>query len=346
MNSQITNIRDPAGRLELGMESPFRLSARRSAEQGWETDHLGRLQAAAKHRDDAVFITDQEGCIIWVNPMFETLTGFAFDEAIGKTASLFMSGVQAREFYAKLWLLFLEGKEYCGVFVGRKKNDSVFHMEQRIRPFTDSNGNVSCFVSTCRDVTEDVCAMERLSYLANHDMLTGLANRMLFKDRLNRELVHAARHGGGFAVFFLDVDQLKRVNDLHGHHAGDQILQTMAGILQNCVRMEDTVARLGGDEFAMILKEVSQRESALKIVATIMASLRQGATIEGIHTPMSVSIGICLYPGDGCDEHTLLERADRAMYRAKSAGGGGYYFFDPDMEDQGNASTDEYGQAG
>jgi len=306
----------------------FLLYLRPVVEAAEVIDHLRRLQEAVEHSDYSVIITDRKGVIQYVNPAFEMLTGFRREEAIGRTPALFKSNAHSPRFYNKVWARLNIGKEVCVVFLNRTKDGSLYHEEMRIRPFIDSQGQITHFISMGRDVSERVHMLERIEYLANFDMLTGVANRALFKDRLHRELIHAVRHGIGFTLLYLDLDLFKPVNDTYGHATGDLLLQMAATILKQCVRNEDTVARLGGDEFALILKGVSSRECARKILDTILLSLRRGTLIEGRMLTLSASIGACLFPDHGNDECSLLKHADHAMYRAKAAGGNGYCFFD------------------
>ncbi len=291
-------------------------------------DDLLRLQIRAAQNSDAIVVTDCGGAIVYVNCAFERLTGYSRDEAVGKTPALVKSNIHSRTFYAKLWSALQEGREFRSVFINRRKNGELYHEEKLIRPFVDEHGGITHFVSVGRDVSTAIRAVKRMEYLATHDLLTALPNRVLFKDRLRREFAQAKHLGRGFALCFLDVDKLKPVNDLYGHGAGDLLLRIVAGVLKASVREIDTAARLGGDEFGLIVAGVSRREDAQKVLADILASLRSGAVGKDCLLPPSVSIGGSLYPDDGIDEHTLLVCADQAMYRAKAGGGDGYCFFD------------------
>lgn len=228
---------------------------------------------------------------------------------------------------ARLRSTLRSGNEFGAVFVNRRKNGEVFHEEESIRPFADALGNITHFVASGRDVSERIHALERLDYLANHDSLTGLPNRNLFSNRMHQAMTRVSRHGADFALLYLDLDRFKTVNDRHGHAAGDALLQAVALRLKQCVREEDTVARTGGDEFALLLSDIACGEDARKVIDKILASLRHGVGVEGWRVSVSVSIGVCFFPADGNDQRSLLTHADRAVCRAKSAGGDGYRFF-------------------
>lgn len=288
---------------------------------------LNRLIEAVERSADVVVITDINGVIEYVNPVFEAITGFSRREALGRTPRIVKSGMHGPDFYAELWSTLRSGKEFRAVFVNRKKNGDIYYEEETIRPFVDALGQITRFVSTGRDVSERIHTLERLDFLANHDSLTGLPNRNLFTDRLRQALARAARRGGSFALLCLDLDQFKALNDRHGHAAGDDLLRTVALRLTQCVREEDTVARLGGDEFALILADIARREDVQKVLDKILAAVREEVAVEAHGVSISASIGVSVFPDDGDDACSLVARADRAMYHVKAAGGDGYRFF-------------------
>jgi diguanylate cyclase (GGDEF)-like protein len=174
---------------------------------------------------------------------------------------------------------------------------------------------------------------QREQYLAYHDSLTGLPNRMLFRDRLEQALAQSKRTGRLTAVLFLDLDGFKRVNDTLGHTAGDQLLQGVAERLKQCVRTSDTVARLGGDEFTIILTNVTQPQGAATVAEKVRSALARPLAVAGQEVFVTTSIGISFCPTDGSDAETLLKRADRAMYSAKAQGKNTYQLFIPAMEE-------------
>jgi diguanylate cyclase (GGDEF)-like protein/PAS domain S-box-containing protein len=322
----------PIEPVALDGETAFLLCLRPARESCEAIDHLGRLLEAAESNESSVIVTDCMGIIEYVNPAFEVLTGFSREEVVGKTPALFQTERCSSKLRTQCWKTLRNGEEFCCVLVNRRKDGGYYHEKMRIRPFINTRGEITHFVSMGRDISALVNRLERIAYLANFDILTGLPNRVLFKDWLKQEFIHASRHGGGFTLLFVDLDLFKPINDLYGHATGDLVLRQVATLIRQCIREEDTVARLGGDEFALILREVSCRQNAGRIVDTIMISLRRGTVVEGRTLSLSASIGACLFPDDGADEHCLLRRADKAMYRAKNAGGNGYCFFDPDLD--------------
>ena len=278
--------------------------------------------------DDIVLITDTAGVIEYVNAAFEQVTGFDRAEAIGQTVGIIGSGYHGSQFFENLWSALLDGREFRAVFVNRRKGGGTYHEEKTIRPFLGTGGITTHFVSTGRDISEQIQSVERLTYLANYDSLTELPNRNLFRDRLQQAISRATRRAGQFCLLYLDLDHFKEVNDRHGHAVGDRLLQRAAVCLKQNVREEDTVARLGGDEFAILLEEIVTSGDAEKILHKLDASLKSTIAATDFDIPVSASIGVCFFPQDGKEESTLMTHADHAMYRAKSSGGGHYIYFD------------------
>ena len=171
----------------------------------------------------------------------------------------------------------------------------------------------------------------QLQHLAHHDPLTGLPNRMLLRDRVTQALATATRRGEQVALMFIDLDRFKEVNDTLGHATGDALLCHVAAEFTQLLREEDTVCRQGGDEFAIVLTDVSTAAGAAQAVERVMTLSNRRATIGGHELPMSMSVGVAMFPQDGEDFETLMQCADTAMYRAKSAGRNAYRFYDPQM---------------
>jgi diguanylate cyclase (GGDEF)-like protein len=185
---------------------------------------------------------------------------------------------------------------------------------------------------TLADAAEQATA--QMSYMAEHDFLTGLPNRSLLIDRLAQAIALAQRHRKRVALMYLDLDHFKHVNDSLGHAVGDQLLQSVAKRLQACVRGSDTISRQGGDEFVVMLAEVETARDA-NLAAEKLITAMAAPHIIGVHRlHVSVSIGISLYPDDGKDVETLLRNADMAMYHAKRSGRNNFQAFTPDMNAQ------------
>lgn len=205
------------------------------------------------------------------------------------------------------------------------------------------NDEPEIILGAVQDVTELKQAEEEIRYLAFYDGLTGLANRMLFQDRLTQEIRLAERNKQQFALLYLDLDQFKRVNDTFGHHIGDLLLKKVSGALQKCIRATDTasrlvemnrnpaIARLGGDEFTVILPNIKEPENAAFVARRILKEIPKPYILDGHEITATTSVGISLYPTDGTDASELLKHADTAMYQAKNNGRNTYQFYEESL---------------
>jgi len=205
-----------------------------------------------------------------------------------------------------------------GILVARNGQETV--IEDSVAPIRDLNGRVTGAVIVFRDVGAALATSRHLSYLAQHDVLTGLPNRLLLTDRLGEAIARAHRRQSRVAVLFLDLDGFKAVNDSQGHAVADGVLQSIANRLTGALRRSDTVCRYGGDEFVILLSEVEHAEDAARVAKTLRDVIAEPHHAGGHDVCVSASIGISLYPDDGRDADTLIAHADALMYEAKRAG--------------------------
>jgi len=200
-------------------------------------------------------------------------------------------------------------------------------------PSVHDKNKVEHFLVIISDITEQKLAETKLLTLANYDALTGLPNRTLLLDRIGRGLEHAKRHALSMAVFFIDLDKFKQVNDSLGHKAGDELLVIISKRLEDKLRKEDTVARLGGDEFVIMIEEVISAEDISTLVTEISDIIDMPVLLGSQTVSVSSSIGIAMYPGDGLSAEDLLKNADIAMYHAKEQGRSNFQFFTQEMDE-------------
>jgi diguanylate cyclase (GGDEF)-like protein len=201
-----------------------------------------------------------------------------------------------------------------------RKNGLTRHIEASLAPIRDASRKATGIRGIMRDVTKRKKAEETITFMAYHDTLTGLPNRVLFDDRLSLVLVQARRSQQKFALAMLDLDNFKDINDTLGHHMGDRLLRRFGTRLQSRLRKGDTVARIGGDEFMILFPDVKKVENCLALAQKIVESLRHPFYL-GVHKlKITSSVGIAIYPDDGTDFETLKERADASMYKAKEFG--------------------------
>jgi diguanylate cyclase (GGDEF)-like protein/PAS domain S-box-containing protein len=213
--------------------------------------------------------------------------------------------------------------------VHRRKDGSRYPVEVRLHLSRTETPPV--FVAIIQDITERMQARERLQYLAQHDALTELPNRLLLLDRLKQSLARARWQQRLVGVLFIDLDRFKTINDTLGHEAGDRLLQQLGDRFSRCVREGDTVARFGGDEFVILLDDVASGKDVGMVAQKVLDTLAAPFAIDDQNLYISASIGVSLFPGDGEDTGTLLKNADVAMYRAKELGKNTYQFYSADM---------------
>ncbi len=298
------------------------------------------LQRAEEHfrllvegtTDYAIFMLDVDGLVVSWNPGAERILGYRKDEIIGKDfATFFTVDDQVRgEPLRKLRQAVAEGRSEEDSWRLRKDGQR-FWCTGVIGALHDDEGKVKGFVEIMRDHTERRLAEQNAFFLANHDPLTGLANRARFLERLHEALLNADRDSTQCALLLMDLDRFKAINDTLGHHAGDQLLKDVAARLLNCVRETDTVSRLGGDEFVVILTRLKSLQAAELIAENIIREMGRPFDVEGHAVNSGASIGIAMYPQDGAEAGDLLQKADLAMYRAKSSGRNRYRVFSPGM---------------
>ncbi len=288
---------------------------------------MRKLSLAVEHTADSIMITDQNGLIEYVNPAFESTTGYSRSEALGRTPNILKSSKLKASYYQKLWKTILAGKVFSDVIINRRKDGTQYYEEKTITPQKDAQGVISHFISTGKNITERMEAQKHLKYLAFHDTLTGLPNRTLLQDRLEQAIPRMKWHKRHIAVMFLDLDRFKIINDTLGHNIGDLLLQEVASRFQNCIRQGDTVARLGGDEFAIILNDIASKDDIEPVAIKLIQSLARPFLLDKRELFISTSIGISLFPHDAQNTQALLKKADIAMYQAKASGGNNFCFY-------------------
>jgi diguanylate cyclase (GGDEF)-like protein/PAS domain S-box-containing protein len=263
---------------------------------------------------DTVFVVDRHNQIVFVSDACEVLLGYRADELTGTAITDYMHPDDLALTRASI-VRVMNGQPHVD-FRNRyvRKDGGIVH----ILWAAFWSEEVGARIGVARNVTALWQAEEELRFLAHHDPLTGLANRALFNDRLDTALRTARRHNSTLALLFLDIDDFKGINDVHGHAAGDRVLSTIARRLEGCVRETDTVARMGGDEFTVLLTDIQSEGAVSETVARILAVMAEPLDAESGAVKMpSCSIGIACYPADGEDADTLLSQADDDMYRIK-----------------------------
>jgi len=216
-----------------------------------------------------------------------------------------------------------------------RKDGEVIWGELTATVIQDSQGNITCGLGMVQDITARKRAEETVRHLAFHDVLTGLPNRALLKDRLSMALAQANRAGTNVAVIFLDIDRFKLINDTLGHGVGDELLRNVGAQLQKLLREGDTVARVGGDEFTLVLPGMTGDEDIARAAKRVLRALAEPRMLAGRDVRVTASLGVAVYPTDGRDAETLLRNADTAMYRAKERGKDTFEMYTSSMNREG-----------
>lgn len=298
-----------------------------------EVEASARMAALVyQNSSEAMVVTDGGGVIVNVNPAFSAITGYGADEVIGNKLSLLSSGRHDKAFYQAMWHALNNSGKWQGDVWNRRKNGEEYAERLSINTSYNDDGTVRCRIGLFSDITKKKQSDAFIWRQANYDHLTGLPNRQLFQDRLDRAIARSNRSGLPMALVFLDLDFFKDVNDTLGHGMGDELLKQVAGRLNACVRATDTVARLGGDEFTIIVGELHDCEVAERICEATLRELAQPYYLGEEAASISTSMGVTFYPDDGEDAQELLKNADLAMYAAKDKGRNQFCYFTPIMQ--------------
>ena len=294
--------------------------------QGVARDVSDRKDSEARYRLlfernlAGVYRSTSDGRILDCNDACARLFGYdSREELLGANANAFYFDDSERE---RVVQMLREQKQVSNLELRLRRRDGATVWVLENVTLRDED----IMEGTIIDITDRKRAQAQVEYQAYHDSLTGLPNRLLFRDRITVALAHAKRSGRLSAVMFLDLDQFKLVNDTLGHTVGDRVLQAIGARLVTCVRAEDTVARMGGDEFTILLAELSDRRGASLVAQKILEAVRHPVTIDEHELYVTTSIGIAVFPDEGMDAESLLKNADRAMYRAKERGRDNYQF--------------------
>jgi diguanylate cyclase (GGDEF)-like protein/PAS domain S-box-containing protein len=295
-----------------------------------------RIAASVFESQQGIMVTDQHKRIVAVNRSFTNITGYESEEVLGRTPRLLRSGRHSADFYRSMWNSLHQTGTWKGEIWNRHKNGDIYPELLQITSVQDGYDHVTHYVATFDDITLSKLAQNEIENLAFYDPLTSLPNRRYLLTRLQEALIASNSNHKYGAILFIDVDNLKLINDAYGHDTGDKLLQQIAQRLSTCVRGDDTVARLGGDEFVVMLTNLSEHSAKAASQAEqtgdqILAALNQVYTIENYTHKSSVSIGVMLFNELEHSGYDLLKGADIAMYRAKQAGRNTVCFFDPEM---------------
>jgi len=291
------------------------------------------LLRAYEQSHEAILVTSGDNLIVAVNGAFCRMSGYTADELIGHNPRMLAAGRASPEFYATMWSALQSSDFWEGEIWNKRKDGTTYPRWLKIAVLRNADGSVQSHVANFTDISASKEVAERLAYLAYHDPLTNLPNRLAFESQLAQSLRVCERENHQLALMLIDLDNFKNINDTLGHQVGDELLQKVALRLRECVRSSDLVARIGGDEFVVVLPEIESPLTAARVASKVQSQLADNYQIGDHVLYATPSIGISLFPIDGSDPGTLLRNADAAMYHAKSAGRNNHQFYTARMNE-------------
>lgn len=283
---------------------------------------------------EGMLICDAEQNIIDVNNAFCEITGYRADEVIGRTPVLLASGRHDETFYRHMWQQIKGTGRWSGEIWNRRKNGEIYPQWQNIIAVTDHLGQLTHYVAVFADMSLIKRSQEEIDYLAHHDPLTKLPNRLLITERLSTAVNRARRQRQSLGLVFVNLDRFKGVNDSLGHSLGDELLLTAARRMEHLCEEGDTLARLGGDEFVILVERRAAVDELSRLAERIQHAMEAPFKLGGQLVHMTASIGLSLFPDDGRDGAELLKNADSAVTLAKERGRNSYAFYTQALTEQ------------
>lgn len=283
---------------------------------------------------EGIMITDEYKKIVMVNPAFEFVTGYKRDDVVGKTPAVLQSGVHELPFYLEMWEQIRQEGIWQGEIWNRRKTGDVYPEWLTIVCVTNDEGKVTNYCGIFTDLSERKIVENELEKRLLTDSLTEVSNRFAYIERMDNllESTSAISHSVQHAVYFLDLDRFKQINDTLGHAVGDSILIEVAKRLKLLLKNKDIIARYGGDEFVITLTNVKNVKEAAKFAEQIISNIEKPMMINGQEVFISTSIGVSVYPVDGKNTEELINCADRAMTYSKKNGLNGYSFYFDELQ--------------
>lgn len=282
--------------------------------------------------EEGIMIADTKSRIIHVNPAFEFVTGYTYEEAVGQRPSLLNSGIHDQEFYTKMWATIREHGKWSGEIWNRRKTGDIYPEWLTIVAIHNEQGDIVNYCGIFEDISAQKNAENEIERRKYTDTLTGVANRYAYLQRMETLLQSSANREYHHAVLFLDLDRFKQVNDTLGHSIADEMLISVTQRIQSVLKNKDIVARYGGDEFIITITNIHHMQEAVQVAEKIVHLLSEPLPIDEQNIYISTSMGISLYPEDGTTLETLVKKADQAMYYAKQNGRNQFAFYFDDLK--------------
>ncbi len=327
--------------IEWQDQKAYVIGVRDITESKHNDDRLRQAAVVFENTRDGVMTVDAQLHIIHINAAFTDITGFTEQDTLGQKPDLLRSGRHNTEFYEQMWHSIKTTGHWQGEIWNRRQNGEVYPELLSISAVIDNSGLTTHYVGVFADISKLKASEMQLDFLAHHDPLTSLPNRLLLLSRLEHAIKIAQREEKIVVLLMLDLDRFKEVNDTFGHLAGDELLQQVAQRLTARLRGIDTVCRLGGDEFTILLEDISRLEDAALVATDIINALCEPWQLsKDTEVRIGASVGISCYPDHGDDPEQLLQKADTALYHAKSEGRGCFKYFSETINHAARARMD------
>ena len=280
---------------------------------------------------EGIIITNERFEIISVNKAFSQITGYSFEEVKYKNPKILKSGKHDKTFYKNFYQELKTNNYWKGEIWNRKKSGEIYPEWLNVSNVKDEKGSIINYVAIFSDITKIKDSNAKIEFLAHHDPLTNLPNRLLLQARLSKSIDISTELKQRLAVFFIDIDNFKLINDTYGHSIGDKIINLVAQRLQKNIRKNDTISRIGGDEFIIVMEDIKDITNAKKIAQNILDDFSEPIKMQEYLFDVTLSVGISIFPENGITDEDLIKYADTAMYNAKNAGKNQFQFYKNEM---------------
>ncbi|MDG4812465.1 diguanylate cyclase [Hydrogenovibrio sp. 3SP14C1] len=283
-----------------------------------QIQELNQAKVVFDATQEGIMIMDKQCQILNVNKAFTDITGYHLSEVEGRDPNFLKYDQEGSEYYHNIWDSIRANGYWQGEVYNRRKNGEIYPEILTINRVVDSENSVLNYVAIFSDLSQMKASQKKLNFLTDYDVITRLPNRFSMVRKLQQQILLSQKTGESFALFLLDLDYFKNINDSYGHSTGDALLKKLSQKLSEYLDKNDSLSRLGGDEFAFWLSPLDKKIEAEQLAIEVLNLINQTWILDDTHLELSASIGVCVFPKDGTTSESLLQNADAALYHAKS----------------------------